>query len=256
MPSAATSYEPTQIHESERLLYDLIRQPERYEALFERYAGALIMLLGYGKTVDSGDKSYQAALQVVHTVERVASPGSYLVDTFQILMYLPDWLAPFKREAAKLHESELNLFRGLLEEVRTKIRNGNCSECFMKTFLERKSEFGLSDDEGAYVVGTLFEAGSGTTAAAMMSLCLAFCHYPEWQTKLQQDIDSVVGPDRMPDFADIPNLPIVRAVAKEVLRWRPVTAGGIPHELTRDDIYDGYHISKGTNIHPNQWYVE
>ena len=42
-----------------------------------------------------------------------------------------------------------------------------CPMCFAKTFLERQEEFGLSDDEGAYVIGLLFEAGAGTTAAAI-----------------------------------------------------------------------------------------
>lgn len=95
MPTAATSYEPLQIYESERLLFDLTRWPEKYEELFERYAGGVIMRLAYGKTIETGDEPYiRDALQVVHTVERVASPGAYLVDTFPSLMMLSTWLAP------------------------------------------------------------------------------------------------------------------------------------------------------------------
>lgn len=254
MAAAATSYQTTQIWESDRLLYDLLRTPEKYEDLFERYAGALILRLGYGKNVDSGNESYaRDILKVVHHVERVASPGAYLVDTFPILLYLPAWLAPFKREAARLHEFEIALFRNLLFEVREKMRVGKAPTCFAKTFLERQLEFNLSDDEGAYVIGTLFEAGAGTTAAAMMSFVLCMCHSPEWQRKMQEEVDHVVGEERMPDFTDIPRLPTVRAVAKETLRWRPVTAGGVPHELIQNDVYKGYFLPAGTNVHPNQW---
>lgn len=256
MHAAATSYQPVQIYESERLLYDLIQTPENYELIFERYAGAVVMRLGYGKVIQTGDEPYMRdILKVVHNVERVASPGAYLVDTFPILMHLPTWLAPFKREAAQLHEFESKLFRGLLLEVRDKMKSGKSPKCFAKTFLERQEEFGLSDDEGAYVVGTLFEAGAGTTAAAMMSFVLCMCHSPEWQAKMQQEVDRVVGDDRIPDYGDIPSLPTVRAVIKEVLRWRPVTAGGVPHELVKDDVYDGFFLPAGTNIHPNQWSV-
>lgn len=254
--AAATSYRPVQIYESERLLYDLLKTPEKYESLFERYAGAVIMRLAYGKTIETGDEPYvRDALKVVHTVERVASPGAYLVDTFPILMYLPTWIAPFKREASRLHEFEIKLFRNLLFEIRDKMKVDRAPQCFAKTFLARQQEFALSDDEGAYVIGTLFEAGAGTTAAAMMSFVLAMCHYPDWQTKLQQEVDRVVGDERMPDFDDIPNLPIVRAVAKETLRWRPVTAGGVPHELVRDDVYKGFFFPAGTNVYANQWCV-
>ena len=254
MPSAATSYQSLQIVESQRLLRDLIKTPSHYESLFERYAGSLIMRLAYGMPIETGEEPYlRQILGVVHTVERVASPGAYLVDTFPILMHLPKWIAPFKREAEKLHDNELRLFRDLLYGVKEKLDQGVAPDCFARTFWEKQPEFGLTDDEGAYVIGTLFEAGSGTTSAAMMSFCLAMIHYPEWQKKLQQQIDAVVDENRLPDFDDIPALPLVRAVAKEVLRWRPVTAGGIPHELIKDDVYDGYYLPVRTNVHPNQW---
>jgi hypothetical protein len=34
--------------------------------------------------------------------------------------------------------------------------------------------------------------------------------------KLQEEVDNVVGDDRLPEFVDMPQLPRVRAVAKEV----------------------------------------
>lgn len=40
-------------------------------------------------------------------------------------------------------------------------------------------------------------------------------HYPDEQKKLQDEVDKVVGEDRLPDFDDMPQLPRVRAVAKE-----------------------------------------
>jgi Cytochrome P450 len=30
---------------------------------------------------------------------------------------------------------------------------------------------------------------------------------------------------------------------------------GIPHYLTQDDEYQGYHIPKGSIVHPLEWYV-
>jgi cytochrome P450 len=256
MPSAAKSYQSIQIHESEHLLIDLLRDPARYEHFFERYAGAVIMRLAYGKGYEGNEDDVRKALQVVHTVERVASPGAYLVDSFPLLMYLPEWLAPFKREAKRLHEFELTFFRSLLAEVRHKMARGSSAPCFARSFLEKQDSYNLSDDEGAYVLGTLFEAGSGTTASAMMSFILALLHHPAWQTAIQHEVDSVCGTDtRLPTFDDIPQLPTVRAVVKETLRWRPVTAGGVPHELTRDDVYEGIFLARGTNVHANQWAI-
>jgi len=176
------------------------------------------------------------------------------VDTFTCLLRLSSWMAPFKQEAQRLHKSELQLFRQLQADVREDMRDGELRESFTRTFLERQSEFGLSNDEGSYVIGTLFEAGAGTTAAAMTSFCLAMCHSPFWQEKLHEEVDRVATDDRTPDFDDLPNLPTVRAIVKEVLRWRPVTAGGVPHQLIKDDSYEGFFLPPGTIVHANQWY--
>lgn len=251
------NYQPTQILESARMLRDLIRDPANYERWFERYASGIIFRLAFGKTIETGhEQSVRDVFNVVHTVERVASPGSYLVDTFPSLLNLPKAIAPFKRELEWLHQRELTLFRKLLNDVKREMETGTAPQCWERDYLERKDEFpSLTEDEAAYVVGTLFEAGAGTTAAAMMSFMLAMVLHPTWYTKLQQEVDFVYGNDRLPTLDDTPQLPTVRAVVKEVLRWRPVTAGGVPHCSIKDDVYNNLFIPAGTNIHANQWAI-
>lgn len=51
---------------------------------------------------------------------------------------------------------------------------------------------------------------------------LAMVLYPDVMRKAQAEIDRVVGRDRLPNFGDYDNLPYMRAMVKEVLRWRPV----------------------------------
>ena len=55
--------------------------------------------------------------------------------------------------------------------------------------------------------------------------------YPKIQQKAQVEIDIVVGNDQLPTLADQANLPYVDAVAKEVLRWGPVSPIGKPNIL-------------------------
>lgn len=269
MSSAATSYQPIQEEESIRMLRDLIREPAEYERWFERYAAGLILRLAFGQTIHTGtEDSVRRILAVVHTVERVASPGAYLVDIMPSLMYLPNFLAPFKREAARLHTEELDLFRSQQDDVRKRLASGDptATDTFTAKFLNADpSVYNLSDDEAAYVIGTLFEAGAGTTAAALMSFLLAMTLHPDAFAKIQAELDTVVGPDRLPTFDDIEALPRVRATVKETLRWRPVTAGGVPHLLVKDDVYDlvspndksknSFLLRAGTNIHANQWAI-
>ncbi|KAL6252458.1 hypothetical protein RBB50_000177 [Rhinocladiella similis] len=254
-------YEALQEQESLRVVHDLAQYPQKYETWFERYSAGLILRLAYSKPVHTGNEPFvKRILAVVHTVERVASPGAYLVDTFPALLNLPSFLAPFKREAAKLHAEERDLFQGLLQEGLENNQKNSHEENFCSKWYQRKESYGISDTHAAYAIGTLFEAGAGTTASAMMSFMLAMTLHPDEFAKLQSEIDRVVGPKRLPSFSDMPELPRVRAVAKEVLRWRPVTAGGLPHMLDKDDVYkmeDGRSmlLSAGSNVHPVQWSI-
>lgn len=77
--------------------------------------------------------------------------------------------------------------------------------------------------------------------------------YPEAQHRAQQEIDSVVGRDRLPTVADRDNLPYIEAVVKEVLRWNPVVPMGLPHMNTKEDVCEGYFIPEGSMLLPNVW---
>lgn len=50
--------------------------------------------------------------------------------------------------------------------------------------------------------------------------------HPEVMHKAQAEIDSVIGRERLPGFADKERLPYVSAIVKEILRWRPVAPLG------------------------------
>ncbi|KAF8869911.1 cytochrome P450, partial [Infundibulicybe gibba] len=68
---------------------------------------------------------------------------------------------------------------------------------------------------------------------------------PDVQRRAQNEIDSVIGNDRLPEPGDRPSLPYVEAVYREVMRWRPVLPLGLPHTSTEDDIYRDFFIPKG-----------
>ena len=158
MPSAAVTYEPLQEEEALRAVHDLISAPPQYERLFNRYAASIIMRLAFGITLFTGkEEAAQRIQKVNHELERVASPGAYLVDTFPIMMYLPDFLAPFKREGKQLHADELDLFRSLVADVDRRRQAGDPSvnNTFTVRWLESKEDYKLSNDHAAYVLGTL-----------------------------------------------------------------------------------------------------
>jgi hypothetical protein len=99
------------------------------------------------------------------------------------------------------------------------------------------------------------EVDTQQTVAALVTFILAMLLHPESQAKARAEIDAAVGRDRVPTFADRPNLPYVDALLMEALRWQPVTPQGIPHAAEQDVLYNGYCIPKGAILICNAWYV-
>jgi hypothetical protein len=77
----------------------------------------------------------------------------------------------------------------------------------------------------------VFANPTSQTAAALAVFMLAMALYPDVMRKAQAEIDTVVGRHRIPTFADRPHLSYVRAIVKEVLRWRPVGPLGESYRL-------------------------
>ena len=150
------------------------------------------------------------------------------------------------------HEGIMRLIKTLQDDMRSQISQGKAADSLHRHFIENQHEYGLSEPEGGAVFHTLVSAGTRSPHNALM-MHLANCmQFPRWQEKVQQEIDEVIGPDRLPEFSDLPNLPTVRAVIKENIRWRSIIAElGIPHKLSQDDIYEGYFFEKGTIFHAN-----
>lgn len=261
MPSMASSYTPLQEEEALRTVHDLVQTPAKYEVILERYAASVAMRLNYGTTLHTGEEpAFQRLREVNHNLERIASPGAYLVDTFPSLMRLPAWLAPFKREGARLHAEEYSLFASLVHNVAARDARGDptVTNTFTKQWLDSQQKYpALTADHGIYVLGTVSEAAAGTTAAALKSWFLAMVLHPLKFAKIAAELDAVVGDSRLPMSDDLPQLPYLRACVKETMRWRPVTAGGLPHVLDKpeDDMYRGYRIPRGAIVHPVQWAI-
>jgi cytochrome P450 len=70
--------------------------------------------------------------------------------------------------------------------------------------------------------------------------------HPEKQRKAQEEIDRIIGRDRLPVFQDRESLVYVEAIYREVFRWLPPLPMIVPHISEADDVYKGYFIPKGS----------
>jgi len=77
--------------------------------------------------------------------------------------------------------------------------------------------------------------------------------HPDIQRKAQEELDRVVGRERLPTLEDEPNLPYCHAIIKEVERKHNPFWLGTPHVASEDFVYKGKLVPKGTVVVLNTW---
>lgn len=133
--------------------------------------------------------------------------------------------------------------------------NNTSQPSFCNDLLRVQEQEQISDEQAAYLSGSLLEAGSDTTSSILIGFIQAMMVFPDVQQKAQEEIDRVVGSDRLPVMEDSDSLPYIRGCVKESIRWMPTTIMAAPHGVTQDDEYMGYRIPAGATVICNAWYV-
>ncbi|XP_068106954.1 cytochrome P450 2G1-like isoform X2 [Hyperolius riggenbachi] len=101
-----------------------------------------------------------------------------------------------------------------------------------------------------YVLHSLFMGASDTVSTTLRHALLIFLKYPDAEDKVREEIDRVIGRDRLPRMDDRLNMPYTQAVMHEVQRFSDIAPLNGPHMVTKDVQFRGYFIPKGTNIYP------
>ncbi|KAJ7214442.1 cytochrome P450 [Mycena pura] len=259
-PSQVLLHRPAELKAGHVLLQRLLESPEKYERHLRHMAGMVILSTAYGINIQPEDDPHIAISETaLHAMACTGNRGSFWVDSFPILKYVPEFLpgSGFKQKAREWARAVTAMPKVPYEFVKRSRAAGMANSSIASRVLDDIEESGANQDEREKVLedvlAACYAAGADTTVSALASFILAMTMFPEIQKKAQAAVDEVVGPNRLPDFED--NIPYVDAVARELLRWRPVFPLSVPHAVTADDVYKGYHIPAGAVVVGNSWAV-
>ncbi|XP_032209852.1 cytochrome P450 27C1 isoform X1 [Mustela erminea] len=189
------------------------------------------------------------------TVDYIEALG-LMFSMFKTSMYagvIPRWLRPFiPKPWREFCRSWDGLFRfsqihvdNKLKDIQSHMDSGESVRGGLLTCLFLSQELTL---EEIYANMTeMLLAGVDTTSFTLSWAVYLLARHPEVQQTVYQEILKNLGDRHVPTAADVPKVPLVRALLKETLRLFPVLPGN--GRVTQEDlVIGGYLIPKGTQL--------
>ncbi|KAF5714941.1 cytochrome p450 [Fusarium mundagurra] len=219
-----------QITEARRTIRNILKKPETWETSLRRLAVAIVLQVSYGTQVLEDDDPYiQIANDAMYATGNGGVPANSIVDLVPFVRYLPDciardWSLRFARQwrwaIKKLHDVPFAAAQAEYHRY-DHHRNTSLAHHLLREYKDKESrgqeqQWSLDDIKGA--AGAVFIAGADTTWATCVIFILNMVLHPEIQEKAQQELDAVIGSDRLPDFSDRPALVYIEHIVQEIYR--------------------------------------
>ncbi|KAG1879600.1 cytochrome P450 [Suillus tomentosus] len=254
-PKAAEAYQPLLMSHAKNLVLEILDDQHNFQNHVITFSSTTMMKVAYGTTTPTSatDPLVKEMYQLMKVVSKLLRPDAYyLVDSIPWLKHIP-W---YGRELKRGFERSKRLHTGQLNRVKEQMQGDvDIGPSFTRFMLENSDHYGLTEVETAFLSAAFFGAGSDTTTLALCNVLLAAACFPEEQSKVQVELDAVIGRHQAPTFADQQSLTRLRAFISEASRWRPVAPNGVPHRTTKDVIWENYYIPAGTTVFGNTWAI-
>ncbi|KAF7793140.1 hypothetical protein EIP86_004249 [Pleurotus ostreatoroseus] len=170
--AAVVQYQPLQMRNAREYILDLLSDPE--------------------EPTNINDPDVQGMKLYMSRFTKYMPVGSHVVDGWPILKYVPFVTSDLRR----WHREETSFYKRLINNIRDKMAAHIAQPCFTSYLLEHQQQFDLNDNELGFLTGSMYGAGSETTAAALMFMVMAAAKYPEEAAKVRTQLDAIIGHSR------------------------------------------------------------
>ncbi|CAI4210672.1 unnamed protein product [Parascedosporium putredinis] len=239
-PSKVRQWHTLQVREARRAAASMFApKASTWRDVLKRFSVAIVLMVSYGIEVDSDDDEYvKIANDAIYATGNGGLPPVVLSTYFHLLTYragcialarhLPNWLIrdwplKFAREwgwaIRKLHDVPFAEVKAEVDDgiVRKSLAHQLLWDYRLLKMQGMNPSFKLEDIKGAS--GAVFIAGADTTWATLAVFMLCMVLFPEVQDKAQAELDSVLGPNQLPNFDDRPRLPYIDLLLHEIFRY-------------------------------------
>ncbi|CAD7686656.1 unnamed protein product [Nyctereutes procyonoides] len=213
----------------------------------------MIFSILFNERFDYQDKELQQLIMLLN--ENISIASSFWTQLYNLwpsfIHYLPGRHQKFFKNIQNIKNFILERVAQHQETLKPE-QPRDYTDCFLDRMEEEKhnpySEFNL---ENLVAVGfNLFSAGTETVTNTLRLALLILLKHPEVEGKIHEEIDRVVGRDRVPCMNDRTQMPYTDAVVHEVQRYINLIPSNLPHAVTQDTKFRQFYIPKGTTVFP------
>ncbi|KAB1225813.1 Cytochrome P450 78A5 [Morella rubra] len=184
--------------------------------------------------------------------------GYDLIANFNWEDYLPLRFLDFYGVKRKCHRLSGKVKNVVGQMVRERKRAGEFSggNDFLSALLSLPTEDQLNDSDMVAVLWEMIFRGTDTISVLLEWIMARMVLHQDIQTKVQEELDKCVGNHRHVQDSDLPNLPYLQAVVKEVLRMHPPGPLLSWARLAVHDVHVGkVLVPAGTTAMVNMWAI-
>ena len=179
--------------------------------------------------------------------------GSNGVDFLTWLRYFPNKNINLIREAVRIRDPILEKWLAKHKETFQKGKIRDFTDALIDAANEeiadnKKSERYLEEDNLIMIMSDVFSAAIETTSTTLSWFIVFSVLWPEKQKKIHEELDGVIGRDRLPCMDDRSSLPYLEAAINETARLGSTAPLILPHRTTCDTSLSGYKIPKHTHV--------
>jgi cytochrome P450 len=186
-------------------------------------------------------------------------PGKWAVDMLPFLEHLPAWLpgTGFKQTAQHWKQTMQAVGEVPYQFAKNRVHSESRTSFVAKSIAQAQQEESFTaEDEHAikWAAASMYTGGADTSVSTTAAFFLAMSMFPVVQRKAQEEIDRVIGTERLPIASDRDSLPYINAIVSEAQRWHPIAPMGLAHATDADDTIAGFRIPRGALLVPAVWW--
>ncbi|XP_072050917.1 cytochrome P450 2J4-like [Amphiura filiformis] len=224
------------------------------QPIFTNATSNIICSVVFGKRYGYSDSNFKYLLSILNENVMLAGAGA-----MQIFFPIAKYFQRNNQELLKTNILKIIKFINDVVKQHESDRDPDNPNDYIDVYLN-EIESNQKHGQDTHVMKTktmpltimgLFGAGTESTSTTLRWAVLYLMKYPEIQKRIQQEIDSVVGRNRLPRISDKDDLPFVAATILEVQRISSVSPIVLPHKCVEDTTVDGYNIPKESLVLAN-----